>query len=138
MLALGAVSFLLSFVFDTDMFNSLGAPHYVHALRVVVPVFGAIGAVYFWFIAMVRRDFLAIDDIGIIDQASSKRLGRVNWEEISTINVYKLFGEYNFVIALKKSTATGEQVSIAVKSMKVDHKSKESLEKNYPRVHFWQ
>lgn len=134
MLFLGGASFALSLMFDSNIWNSLGAPYYVRALRIVVPVFAIISACYFLFIAKIRKDSLIIDSEGIVDEASLQKLGRLEWADVKSINVYKLLGEYVFVI---EAITDSKKDKVTIKSMKLDKDTISIIKKYYYQIKVW-
>lgn len=134
MLFLGGGSFALSFVLESNIWNSLGAPYYVRALRIVVPLFAITSACYFLFTANIRKDSLIIDSEGIVDEASLQKLGRLEWADIKSINAYKLLGEYVFVI---ESITDNKEDRVTIKSMKLDKDAIRIIKQSYYKIKIW-
>jgi hypothetical protein len=91
---LGAIAFVVAglWIGTSDMTRGVPIWDVVIATYVGVPFFGACG-LYAAYRLVIRRPALEIDWMGITDRASALGVGRLSWDEVDHLVLYKIQGQ---------------------------------------------
>lgn len=66
--------------------------------------------IYDLYARLIRRDRLEFSEAGILDQASSDRLGEIRWDAVETVTVSPTLLGANVVIGFKDGVALNDRV----------------------------